>query len=87
MKLISQSFADQQPIPGAFAFGIPHERDHVCPGGNRNPHLEWHDLPAGTQSLALICHDPDVPTRGDDVNKEGRTVPSACPGRMSFIGC
>jgi Raf kinase inhibitor-like YbhB/YbcL family protein len=84
MKLTSQSFADQQPIPGEFAFGIPHEREHVCPGGNHNPHLEWHDLPAGTQSLALICHDPDVPTRGDDVNKEGRTVPSGLPRRDFF---
>ena len=23
---------------------------------------------SGTRSLVLICHDPDVPSRGDDVN-------------------
>ncbi|MFX7329241.1 hypothetical protein ABTI69_20860, partial [Acinetobacter baumannii] len=46
---------------------------------NRNPHLAWSDLPAGTRSLVLICHDPDVPTRPDDVNQEGRTVPASLP--------
>mgnify|MGYP003694546047 CR=1 FL=1 len=28
---------------------------------NVSPHLAWSDLPAGTRSLALICHDFDVP--------------------------
>jgi Raf kinase inhibitor-like YbhB/YbcL family protein len=41
-------------------------------------------LPAGTRSLALICHDPDVPSRGDDVNQEGRTVPASLP-RVDFF--
>jgi Raf kinase inhibitor-like YbhB/YbcL family protein len=49
---------------------------HVRLSANRNPHIAWDDLPAGTRSLALICHDPDVPSRGDDVNQEGRTVPA-----------
>jgi phosphatidylethanolamine-binding protein (PEBP) family uncharacterized protein len=43
---------------------------------NLNPHLAWSELPAGTKSLALICHDFDVPSRGDDVNKPDREVPS-----------
>jgi Raf kinase inhibitor-like YbhB/YbcL family protein len=51
---------------------------------NRNPDLAWTDVPAGTQSLAIICHDPDVPSRGDDVNKEGRTVPASLP-RVDFF--
>ena len=51
---------------------------------NRNPDFAWTDLPAGTQSLALICHDPDVPSRGDDVNQEGRTVPASLP-RVDFF--
>ena len=33
-------------------------------------------MPAGTQSLVLIVHDRDAPSRGDDVNKEGRLVPA-----------
>ena len=32
----------------------------------------------------LICHDPDVPSRGDDVNQEGCTVPASLP-RVDFF--
>ena len=38
----------------------------------------------GTQSFVLICHDPDVPSRSDDVNKAGREVPAALP-RVDFF--
>lgn len=84
MELTSQSFADNQPIPGEFSFCIPAAAGHVCLGANRNPHLAWGGLPAGTRSLVLICHDPDVPSRGDDVNQEGRVVPASLP-RVDFF--
>jgi len=84
MRLTSKSFADGQKIPGEFAFGIPHERDHVALSQNRNPHLAWSDLPAGTKSLVVTCHDPDVPSRPDDVNREGRVVPASLP-RVEFF--
>lgn len=84
MQLSSQSFNDGQAIPGDFAFCIPEPASHVCLGGNRNPHLAWRDTPAGTRSFALICHDPDVPSRGDDVNQEGRSVPASLP-RVDFF--
>lgn len=42
------------------------------------------DLPEGTQSLVLICHAPDVPSRADDVNRGGREVSSDLP-RIEFI--
>jgi Raf kinase inhibitor-like YbhB/YbcL family protein len=48
-------------------------------GANRNPHLAWTDPPPGTRSFAVTCHDRDVPTRPDDVNREGRTVPADLP--------
>jgi Raf kinase inhibitor-like YbhB/YbcL family protein len=83
MKLSSKSIADGQPIPGDFAFCVPAEEGHVRLGANRNPHLAWSDLPAGTQSLVLICHDPDVPSRPDDVNQVGRRVPADLP-RVDF---
>ncbi len=38
----------------------------------------------GTKSLALICHDYDVPSKADDVNQEGRAIPSALP-RVDFF--
>ncbi len=77
MKLSSSSFADDAPIPSDYAFCIPDARTHVALGPNRNPHLEWSDLPMGTKSLTLICHDPDVPSQPDDVNQEGRTIPES----------
>jgi Raf kinase inhibitor-like YbhB/YbcL family protein len=76
MKLWSQSFEDGQPIPGEYAFCVADPKHHVKLSANRNPHLAWEDVPAGTQSLVLICHDPDVPSHGEDVNQEGREVPA-----------
>lgn len=83
MKLTSTSFADNQRIPEEFAFGAPDPQSHVKLGANRNPQLEWSDLPMGTKSLALICHDYDVPSRPDDVNQEGRRIPASLP-RVDF---
>jgi Raf kinase inhibitor-like YbhB/YbcL family protein len=76
MRLTSNSFNDGAPIPGEFAFAVADAKSHVSTSRNRNPHLAWSDVPEGTESFALIVHDPDVPSRGDDVNKEGREVPS-----------
>jgi len=84
MKLTSQSFADGERIPGEFAFCVPASEGHVCLGKNLNPQLEWTSVPTGTRSFALICHDPDVPSRGDDVNQEGRVVPATLP-RVDFF--
>ena len=56
MKLTSTSFGDGQPIPAEFAFCAPDAKTHCTLGANRNPQFAWSDLPAGTKSLALICH-------------------------------
>jgi hypothetical protein len=58
-------------------------KSHVKLSGNRNPQLSWTDVPKGTESFALLVHDPDVPSKGDDVNKEGREVPASLP-RVNF---
>ena len=84
MKLYSNSFNDGDFIPGEYAFCLPDAAHHVCLGKNLNPHLAWSDVPAGTSSFALICCDPDVPSRGDDVNQEDRTVPANLP-RVDFF--
>jgi Raf kinase inhibitor-like YbhB/YbcL family protein len=84
MKLSSTSFSDGQKIPGDYAFCTPDPAHHVCLGRNANPQLAWSDIPAGTKSFAVICHDPDVPSKGDDVNQEGRTVPASLP-RVDFF--
>jgi Raf kinase inhibitor-like YbhB/YbcL family protein len=84
MKLLSDSFGDNQRIPAEFAFCAPDPKSHVTLSSNRNPHLAWSDLPAGTKSLVLICHDYDVPSKPDDVNQEGRTIPASLP-RVDFF--
>ena len=84
MKLWSQSWTDGQPIPARYAAGRPDAGGGVTFSDNLNPHLAWSGLPAGTQSLALICHDPDVPSRGDDVNQPDREVPADLP-RVDFF--
>ncbi|MGV0953573.1 MAG: YbhB/YbcL family Raf kinase inhibitor-like protein [Fluviibacter sp.] len=83
MKLASQSIQDHQPINGQFAFCIPNDKSHVCLGSNHSPQFSWTDAPAGTQSFALLCIDPDVPSVGDNVNIEGRDVAADLP-RVDF---
>lgn len=74
MKLESHSLQDGKPVPQANAMGIPGDGGPK-PGPNRSPHLAWSDVPAETQSFAVVCVDVDVPSRGDDVNRADRTVP------------
>jgi Raf kinase inhibitor-like YbhB/YbcL family protein len=83
MKLSSQSFRDGSAIPERCAFGKPDAKNHVALADNQNPQLSWSELPAKTASLVLLCHDSDVPSRGDQVNKEGMTVPASLP-RVDF---
>ena len=82
MRIRSDDIESMQPIPEDFALGKP------GPGGepvvlapNRNPHLAWSDVPTGARSFVLILVDTDVPTKGDDVNQQGRHVPASLPRR------
>ena len=52
MKITSTAFEEGDLIP----------RQYTCDGEDISPPLEWADLPEGTQSLALICDDPDAPS-------------------------
>jgi Raf kinase inhibitor-like YbhB/YbcL family protein len=79
VHLMSSSFAHDQRIPPEFAFCAPDPAQHVRLAPNRNPHLRWTGVPSTARSLVLLCIDPDVPTRADDVNQEGRTVPAELP--------
>jgi Raf kinase inhibitor-like YbhB/YbcL family protein len=83
MKLWSNSFADGATIPERYAAGRINA-DGVGFSENLNPHLAWSEVPLATQSLVLICHDPDVPSRGDDVNQADREVPANLP-RVDFF--
>jgi Raf kinase inhibitor-like YbhB/YbcL family protein len=51
ITLISDAFAQGQPIP----------QRHTCDGEDLSPPLSWEGLPTETQSVVLICDDPDAP--------------------------
>jgi Raf kinase inhibitor-like YbhB/YbcL family protein len=84
LKLWSDSWANGDRIAPKFAAGRLDGAGGVAFSDNLNPHLAWSDLPGGTRSLVLICHDFDVPSKGDDVNKADREVPSDLP-RVDFF--
>ena len=84
MQLHSASLTDGAAIPARFAAGRPDDASIVTFSDNVSPHLAWGDLPAGPRSLVLVCHDPDVPSRGDDVNQTDCEVPADLP-RVDFF--
>ena len=84
MKLWSDSWTNGDRIAARYAAGRIEPAGGVAFADNLNPHLAWSGLPAGTASLALICHDFDVPSKADDVNQTDREIPSDLP-RVDFF--
>jgi Raf kinase inhibitor-like YbhB/YbcL family protein len=83
MKFEIQSFENGARIPGDYAFCIPAEVGHVALAPNKSPHMLWSDAPKSTKSYAMICVDISVPSVGDDVNQEGKTISKDLP-RVDF---
>ena len=83
MNLSSETLAHNDPIPPECAFCRTDPDNHTTFGANRNPALSWTDVPGGAKSLVVICHDPDVPSRPDNVNQEGETIPASLE-RVNF---
>jgi Raf kinase inhibitor-like YbhB/YbcL family protein len=79
MHLSSSNITDGQAIPGDFAFCVPDPDSHATFAPNRSPALTWSEVPDGIRTFVITCHDPDVPTKPDDVNQEGREVPPDLP--------
>ena len=79
MHLHSNRFKNAKPIAAECAMGQP---DGFA--GNRNPHLAWEEVPAGTRSFALLCIDPDAPTVPETVGREDLQIPVEQP-RGQFI--
>lgn len=84
MELWSDGWANGERIPERYAAGRLLPDGGVGFSDNVSPHLAWSGLPDGTRSLVLICHDFDVPSRGDDVNQPDREVPAELP-RVDFF--
>ena len=83
MKVHIPTFENGARVSHKHAFCVPTADGSITMGKNINPQVNWSDFPANTKSFALICVDPDVPSVGDDVNVEGRTVPIDLP-RVDF---
>lgn len=79
MKIWSESFTEGGVIPPECAFAAMDPANHAKLSSNRNPHLAWDEVPAGTQSLVLLVHDGDAPSDATDVNKEGRVIAESFP--------
>ncbi|MBB5887022.1 YbhB/YbcL family Raf kinase inhibitor-like protein [Xanthomonas sp. LMG 8992] len=79
MRLRSDSLEPGQPIAATYAMG---RADGF--GGNRNPHLAWDAVPAGTRSFVLLCVDPDVPTVAEMVGRDDVQIPVEQP-RTEFV--
>ncbi len=84
MQVRSNSFRPYAWLDARLAFAEHDPASHVRLAGNRNPHLAWSGVPEGTRSFALLCWDPDVPSEGSKVNREGVTVPLDLP-RVDFF--
>jgi len=78
----------------AFDSGEPLPMRHTCDGNGISPPLHWRFAPDNTESLVLVCEDPDAP-RGTfahwvlyDIPPEMRELPENVPGeaRLAWGG-
>lgn len=80
MKITSPAFTHMDSIP----------RVYTCEGRDISPPLVFSEVPDGTQSLALIVHDPDVPSPDAPkriwVHWVLYNLPADCTGLTEAIG-
>ena len=82
-SITMNAWKNGEVIPAKYAFGQPGTDGPFEISDNISPAVNWSNAPEGTKSFAIICHDPDVPSSGEDVNQAGKTVPADLP-RVDF---
>ena len=55
------ALTSMQLTSGAFSAGGAIPAKHTGEGEDVSPSLAWSDVPEGTRSFAIVCHDPDAP--------------------------
>ena len=83
LDVIIDDWANGAMIPDKFAFCRPADPGPIEMSDNLNPAIRWANAPQGTESYAILCVDPDVPSKPDNVNREGVVVPADLP-RIDF---
>lgn len=83
LTLTSDAFANNETIPVTYS----------CNGGGTSPALAWSGAPAGTETFALIVHDPDAPLPGGfthwivmDLPASASSLPAAVPAGDTIAG-
>lgn len=61
-------------IPETYAYCAPNGKGGTRDGENISPSIQWSPPPAGTQSLALVVVDHDVPASFDKANVPGESI-------------
>jgi Raf kinase inhibitor-like YbhB/YbcL family protein len=70
LEVASAAFAQGQPIPGKY----------TGEGDDVSPPLSWSNLPKGVKELALICDDPDAPSKEPWVHWVIYNIPANATG-------
>lgn len=79
--LTSPAFQDGGTLPKAHVHSAM-----GAAGDNRSPALQWSGAPAGTQSFAVTCYDPDAPTGSGWWHWVVHGLPADCTGLPEGAG-
>ena len=79
-------------VSSAFQTGGTIPRQYTCDGKDISPPLSWSEPPSSSESLALICDDPDAPAGTWDhwvlfnIPAAARSLAEGVPGSQSVEG-
>lgn len=83
LKVTLPAIAHNTTIPADYAFCVEDGKGKATLGANKSPEVRWEGAPEGAKSFVLMAVDPVVPSKPDNVNKEGVSVSRDLP-RVDF---